>query len=539
MAVINATYADEPSEASGSKADAAPRQEVRLERVTPEYWRVTLDNPPYNIFGPETIPQLNNVIAQPETDPKVKVVVFQSAVPGFFLTHCDFVPPFSATTSVPPGVTGLPALPDILVRLSRAPVVSIVSIRGRTTGVGGELCRASDMRFASREKAVLSQWEIGAGLVPGGGPMARLPRLIGRGRALEILLGGDDISGDLAERYGYVNRALPDAELDPFVDALARRIAGFDKQAIVAIKRLVDIPTLPSDVEIGAEWDAFLDSAHRPQVQQNIKRLLEMGLQTTPDVEKRLPYYTGTLSHQARRRSGSPSRQATARRLAEPLERRKPTIYFVTRCPTCFTRRYRSATSSRCCPLVPSGSRRSHSSAASARHRSVASLVHFRRAFSGRCPPAPSGRWCSGADRCSEHLVVAAQMRLRTFRVIPVVNRSPSAKSPGVVPRPHRSAARVKATRPLLPAIAGCRVAVAAPAEPPGDATLPVSARQRLSRPRLYYRDGNPAAACLAGHAQSGPGAVAAPLELEQAHAGSAGGHPRLECTYLGTACRL
>jgi enoyl-CoA hydratase/carnithine racemase len=221
--------------------------------------------------------------------------VFQSAVPGFFLTHYDFVAPLSATTGISPGATGLPALPDMLVRLSRAPVVSIVSIRGRATGVGSELSLASDMRFASREKALLSQWEIGAGLVPGGGPMARLPRLIGRGGALEVLLGGEDIPGDLAERYGYVNRALPDAELDRFVDALARRIARFDKQAIADIKRLVDIPSLPPDSEIGAEWDAFLASVRRPQAQQNIKRLMEMGLQTKPDVEKRLPYYTGTL----------------------------------------------------------------------------------------------------------------------------------------------------------------------------------------------------------------------------------------------------
>jgi enoyl-CoA hydratase/carnithine racemase len=275
---------------------ATPRQEVHIERLTPAYWRITFDIPPFNIFGPETIPQLNEAITQLERDPQVKVVVFDSAVPGFFLTHYDFVPPLSATTDIPPGVTGLPALPDILVRLSRAPVVSIVSIRGRTTGVGGELSLASDMRFASREKAVISQWEIGAGLVPGGGPMARMPRLIGRGRALEMLLTGEDISGDLAERYGYVNRALLDAELDPFVDTMARRIAGFDKQAIAAIKRLVDIPTLPSDIEVGAEWGAFLDSAHRPQAQQNIKRLLETGLQTKPEVEKRLPYYTGTLA---------------------------------------------------------------------------------------------------------------------------------------------------------------------------------------------------------------------------------------------------
>jgi enoyl-CoA hydratase/carnithine racemase len=161
---FNSAHAGEPAGAPGTRTDAAPKQEIRLERLTPEYWRITLDNPPFNIFGPETIPQLNSVITQIETDPKVKVVVFQSAVPGFFLTHYDFVPPLSATTGISPGATGLPALPDMLVRLSRAPVVSIVSIRGRATGVGSELSLASDMRFASREKALLSQWEIGAGL---------------------------------------------------------------------------------------------------------------------------------------------------------------------------------------------------------------------------------------------------------------------------------------------------------------------------------------------------------------------------------------
>src|ERR1700729_689190 len=123
-----------------------------------------------------------------------------------------------SSRNIPPGPTGLQALPDMLVRVSRAPVVSIASIRGRATGVGSELALASDMRFASREKAILSQWEVGAGLVPGGGPLARLPRLMGRGRALEVLLGADDIHGDVAELYGYVNRSLPDAELDAFVD---------------------------------------------------------------------------------------------------------------------------------------------------------------------------------------------------------------------------------------------------------------------------------------------------------------------------------
>src|SRR5215468_2809842 len=224
---------------------------ILLTRHSPAYWRVTFNHPPLNIFGPATIPQLNEIITAIETDEDVKVVVFDSCVEGVFLTHYDFLAKLEETTSLPPGPTGLAQLPDILVRLSRAPVVSIVLVRGRATGVGSELALASDMRFASREKAIFSQFEVGAGLVPGGGPMARLPRLIGRGRALEVLLGGDDIRGDLAELYGYVNRSLPDADLDEFVDALATRIASFDKRAIIDTKRLVNAASLPPDVEIG------------------------------------------------------------------------------------------------------------------------------------------------------------------------------------------------------------------------------------------------------------------------------------------------
>jgi enoyl-CoA hydratase/carnithine racemase len=300
MAATGSSLAGEASAASTSQTDKTPsttavKQEIKLTRITPEYWRVTFHNPPYNIYGPETMPQLNEVVTAIETDPKVVVVVFDSDVPDFFLTHYDFVPPLTDTTSLPNGPTGLPPLPDMLVRLSKAPVVSIVSIRGRATGVGSELALASDMRFASREKAILSQWEIGAALVPGGGPMARLPRLMGRGRALEVLLTGNDINGELAERYGYVNRALPDAELDTFVDTMARRIARFDKQSITDIKRLVDAASLPPNESIAAEWDGFIGSVKRPAAQQRITQLMELGLQKKADVEKRLAHYTGTL----------------------------------------------------------------------------------------------------------------------------------------------------------------------------------------------------------------------------------------------------
>jgi enoyl-CoA hydratase/carnithine racemase len=194
-------------------SSATKTMEIRLARRSPTYWRVTFDHPPLNVFGPEGILEMAEIMTALETDEHVKVVVFDSAVEGFFLNHSDFLGKLEDLTGLPAGPTGLQAWPDILVRLSRAPVVSIALIRGRATGNGSEIALACDMRFASREKAILSQFEVGAGLVPGGGPMARLPRLIGRGRALEVLLGADDIRGDLAELYGYVNRSLPDADL--------------------------------------------------------------------------------------------------------------------------------------------------------------------------------------------------------------------------------------------------------------------------------------------------------------------------------------
>lgn len=279
-----------------AKAETSAKQEFKIIRLTPEYWRVTIDHPPFNIFGPESIPMLNSVVTEIENDPKVKVVVFDSAVPGFFLTHYDFAPPLGTTTSMPAGSTGLPPLPDIFVRLTRSHVVTIAEIRGRASGVGSELSLACDMRFASREKAVLSQFEIGAGFTPGGGPMVRLPRLIGRGRALEVLLSGNDFPADIAERYGYVNRALPDAQLDKFVDTLARRIASYDGQTLADIKQMVNGSTLPSDKEVDAEWNSFITSVQRPAAQHDITELMKLGLQKNPDVEINLPKYTGEVN---------------------------------------------------------------------------------------------------------------------------------------------------------------------------------------------------------------------------------------------------
>jgi enoyl-CoA hydratase/carnithine racemase len=159
------------------------------------------------------------------------------------------------------------------------------------------------MSFASREKAVLSQWEVGVGLVAGGGPMARLPRLMGRCRALEVLLGSDDIGGDLAQAYGYVNRSMPDAELDGFVDALATRIASFDKWAIANTKRLVNAASLPPDVEIAAGWDACIASIVRPAAQDRFKALFEQGFHKPGDAEDHLGSYLGRLGRGAERRN--------------------------------------------------------------------------------------------------------------------------------------------------------------------------------------------------------------------------------------------
>jgi enoyl-CoA hydratase/carnithine racemase len=270
--------------------------QVRLTRHSRAYWRVTIDNPPLNVMGPETVRQFQAVIDELEVDGDVRVVVFDSAVEEYFLNHSDFTIRLEDLTSMPAGPTGLPPWPDFLVRLTRAPVASIALIRGRATGNGSELTLACDMSFASREKAIFSQWEVGVGMVAGGGPMARLPQVMGRNRAMEVLLSSQDIYGEQAQTYGYVNRTLADAELDAHVDALATRISGFDKWAIANTKRLVNT-SLPPDVEIGAGWDACIASLGRPAAQDGIKALTAIGFQRPGDVETRLGFHLGQLAH--------------------------------------------------------------------------------------------------------------------------------------------------------------------------------------------------------------------------------------------------
>src|SRR5262245_2959419 len=211
-----------------------------------------------------------------DASPDLRVVVFESANPGFYLAHFDMSGK-SAGVGRAVGPSGLPIPTDAFVRLTQSPVVSIAKIRGRVRGLGSEFILACDMRFASRENAILGQPEVGAGVVPGGGGTERLPLLVGRGRALEIILGADDLDADTAERYGYVNRAFADRELDSFVDALARRIASFDKRPIATAKNLVNQVSLPSIDRLLEGRNAFAAALTWPETHRRIQTLFSRG----------------------------------------------------------------------------------------------------------------------------------------------------------------------------------------------------------------------------------------------------------------------
>ncbi|HYS69534.1 MAG TPA: enoyl-CoA hydratase/isomerase family protein, partial [Gemmatimonadaceae bacterium] len=195
-------------------------QHLRIIEETSAYWRVLFDHPPLNIVGVGMFEGLQDLLARMDASPSLRVVVFESANPDFYLAHFE-LSEASLSLLKTAGPSGITILMDTFIRLTRSPVVSIAKIRGRVRGVGSEFVLACDMRFASRENAVLAQVEVGSGVHPGGGGTERLPQLVGRGRALEIVLGANDFDGETAERYGYVNRALPDDELDAFVDVLA------------------------------------------------------------------------------------------------------------------------------------------------------------------------------------------------------------------------------------------------------------------------------------------------------------------------------
>src|ERR1700731_3747532 len=267
---------------------------LQVVEETPAYWRVVFDYPPFNVMDGTIFQSLQDLLARMDASQTLRVVVFESAIPDFYLAHFDLTGKLGNVMSGI-GPTSLPVLLDTFVRLTKSPVVSIAKIRGCARGASSEFVLACDMRFASRENTRLGQPEVGVGLHPGGGGTERLPHLVGRGRALEIILGANDFDGDTAERYGYINRALPDTELDSFVDALPRRIASFDPGAIAAAKNLVNQVSLPSADRLLDALNSFQTALTWPEAQQRIQALLERGLQREVDFENRWPAVLGTL----------------------------------------------------------------------------------------------------------------------------------------------------------------------------------------------------------------------------------------------------
>ncbi len=249
-----------------------------IDRSCAGRWTITFSNPPINMFVPATIVELGGLIADLEADPSVKAVVFQSANPDFFIAHLDV-----AKAAERPEVLGL--WRDFVLRLSSAPVVSIAKIRGRTRGIGNEFVLACDMRFADRQSAVFGNPEVGVGLVPGGGAMEWLPRLVGRSRALEIVLSGDDFDADIAERYGWVNRALDDGELDVFVDTLVRRLASFDRETLAAAKAQINRFGTPTAGELQSSTDMFFSVLALPSAQVRRAKVRNIGYGVASDFE--------------------------------------------------------------------------------------------------------------------------------------------------------------------------------------------------------------------------------------------------------------
>jgi enoyl-CoA hydratase/carnithine racemase len=264
--------------------------QFNTDRTDPGRWTVTFSNPPINMFLPTTIVELGAIMADLEADAFVKVVVFQSANPDFFIAHLDV-----SKAAERPEVLGL--WRDFVLRLSSAPVVSIAKIRGRTRGIGNEFVLACDMRFASRQSALFGNPEIGVGLVPGGGALEWLPRLVGRSRALEIVLSADDFDAD-------VNRTLDDDDLDPFVDTLAGRLASFDRETLGAAKAQINRFGMPTATELQSSNDMFFSTLAWPSAQARRAKVRNLGYGVPSDFELNFGSYLPRLG-----RAGSDDRE--------------------------------------------------------------------------------------------------------------------------------------------------------------------------------------------------------------------------------------
>jgi enoyl-CoA hydratase/carnithine racemase len=264
---------------------------ITLERRTPKIASVTFANPPANLIVSETVTRLDEILRELDDDPDVQVVIFTSGVPDFFFNHFDLAA--ARDFPVPQGEEAVPMWTDIVLRLSRAPYITIASIRGRTRGGGNELALAFDLRYASRERAMFGQPEVGGGLLPGGGGTERLPRFIGRDRALEVILSSDDYDASTAERWGWITRALPDAELDDFVDAIAARLASFDRTSLASAKTMVNRASLPPDADLVTAYGEFAHSMTLPGYLSRAAGAEALVPQLGLDFELRMGEYIG------------------------------------------------------------------------------------------------------------------------------------------------------------------------------------------------------------------------------------------------------
>jgi enoyl-CoA hydratase/carnithine racemase len=273
---------------TGAMQQRSEASQFNVDRTHRGRWAITFSNPPINMFLPSTIVELGALMTGIEADPSVKVVVFQSANPDFFVAHLDV-----ARAAQRPETLEL--WREFVLRLSSAPVVSIAKIRGRTRGIGNEFVLACDMRFASRQTAVFGNPEVGVGLVPGGGAMEWLPRLVGRSRALEIVLSGDDFDADTAERYGWVNRTMDDGDLDSFVDHLVQRLASFDRETLATAKAQINRFGVPTASELQSSNETFFPLLARPSAQVRRAKIRDIGYGMPSDFELNFGRYLPTF----------------------------------------------------------------------------------------------------------------------------------------------------------------------------------------------------------------------------------------------------
>jgi enoyl-CoA hydratase/carnithine racemase len=242
--------------------------------------RVTIDHPPLNLLDAALLDDLDRAGQALAGDDAVRVVVVDSADPEFFIAHADVRGMIGRGDARAQRRARLSRFAELTERWRTMPKATIAVIEGRARGGGSEFALALDMRFAARETAVLAQPEVGIGIPPGGGATQRLPRLTGRGRALEIVLGGDDFDADTAARYGWVNRALPAAELRPFVDRLAARIAAFPAPAVAAAKAALDAGEASFEAGLLEEHRLLRRALATPEATAAMERFLAAGGQT-------------------------------------------------------------------------------------------------------------------------------------------------------------------------------------------------------------------------------------------------------------------